>query len=149
MEWKTLLEKAEAMLQENPKDRKGGRLYAQAIGGLGNSVEALRLITNHLEIHSDDAQAWDLKSAYLIALERYSDAVAASEQALLSDPTFDIAYYNRACALAHLDREKETIDDLKVAIDCDSDLRGFAREDKSFDGLRKHPEFLRLVEPAE
>lgn len=145
IDWQGVLAHASERLDRDPGDRDARRTCAQAFGALGNVERALAMIEEHLRDHPDDARAWDLRCAYLMGFGRYEDAVVSGDRAVAADPGNVILRYDRACAHALAGNTGEALADLEEAISCDADLRGFAREDDSFAGLKGDERFRALV----
>ncbi len=147
--WRAQLAAAEARLSEDPNDRDAHRVRIQAGVASGSIAGPIAAMTHHLDTFPEDAEAWNLLSAYFLMSNQPEAALAASDRALSLSPEQQIYRYNRACAAALLGKSDDALRDLARAIDCDIDLREFARDDESLVVLRSRSEFQKLVGDAE
>lgn len=145
VDWIVVLRKAESQLMADPESTDASRVRAQAIGASEGPARGLAVMELHLKDHPSDAQAWDLMCAYLLNIGRLGAAREAGRRALELDPDNGIFHYNLACVLAMLGELREALESLGMAIDCDAELRQFAKEDDSFDGIRADEAFQALA----
>ncbi len=149
VDWPKIFTNAEEILKQNPEDCDASRRRAQAIGGLGNTEKAFESIEKHLKKHPQDAQAWDLRCAYLIDRRQYVEAIDSSNEAFNVNPDFHIGYYNRACAHALAGNHSAALSDLEEAIHFDEEFCEMAIKDENYTILKEDPRFRKLVRQAE
>ena len=144
----------EELLTAFPKELSGSqaglRWLATAQEYQGNDDAAIRSLQRAIAI-KPEADDYTRISGLHRTAKRYQQALAAADEALKLNAESAGAHFERACALARLNRTKAAIAALKKALELDEDyLSGLEDEDlKSLSGL---PEFKALRpkdEPAE
>lgn len=77
---------------------------------------------------------------------RVSDGLKMDRKLVRLLPKNATAHYNLACSLALSKRRNDALRSLKQAIDLGYDDVDWMTQDPDLDDLKKHPEFLRLLE---
>ena len=113
---------------------------------LDDHSEALRVYDKILDIDVVNPDAWNLKSLVHYEQKNYAKALDCVEKSIESDPTFDMAWYNKACFLSILNQIPESIEALKRAIEIDVKNARKAVRDKDFTNVRVEEGFRRIVE---
>lgn len=72
-------------------------------------------------------------------------AAKAYVEALKVHPNEAILYFNLACYLSLLGQAKESVEALRRSFRIDKDYRDLLRDERDFDPIRAHPEFLQLL----
>ena len=112
---------------------------------LGRLEEAITAFDNALKIKPDYPDAWDNRGYALFNLGRYEEAIASYDQALKIKPDDANAYYNKACTYAQLENISLALDNLKQAINLDSQFLEDAKTDTDFDKIRNDRRFINLL----
>ena len=90
--------------------------------------------------------AWNLKSLVYYERKSYGKALDCADKAIDSDPTFGMAWYNRACYLSMLNEVPKSLDALIRSIEIDVKNAKRAVKDKDFMNVRLEEGFKRIVE---
>ena len=77
---------------------------------------------------------------------KYAKALDSIEKAIESEPTFGMAWYNRACFLSLLNQVPESLEALKRAIEIDVKNAKKAVKDRDFVNVRLEEGFKRIIE---
>ncbi|MBD3560542.1 tetratricopeptide repeat protein, partial [Planktothrix sp. FACHB-1355] len=108
--------------------------------------EAIAAYDKAIEIQPYDANIWTDRSAALGYLKRYDDAIAAGEKAIKINPKLFFAWYNKACAYAELGNVELAMENLQMAAKLDAEkFKENAKKDPSFDSIRHHQAFSKLI----
>lgn len=113
---------------------------------LSDHAGALRVYDKILEIDVTNAETWNLKSLVHYEQKNYAKSLDCVEKAIDSDPTYDMAWYNRACYLSLLMQIPESIEALKRSIEIDVKNARKAVKDKDFVNVRVEDGFRRIIE---
>ena len=105
-----------------------------------NDVDAL-LKLGYCRFH-----AWNFKSLVYYERKVYGKALDCVDKAIDSDPTFGMAWYNRACYLSMLNQIPESLGALVRSIEIDVKNAKRAVKDKDFMNVRLEEGFKRIVE---
>ena len=70
-----------------------------------------------------------------------NQAIEICRSAIRTFPNAAFLYYNLACGLALQGQTESAIDSLRKSVALDGRMRGFAKTEQAFDGLRPHPVF--------
>ena len=109
--------------------------------------KALQLTELALQHDANYVNAYIEKGRALKRLGEIDKALTAVEEVLRIEPDNAKALYNRACYKCLLRKSNgEILSDLRKAFESFPKLKEFAREDPDLQGIRKLPEFKRLVE---
>jgi len=79
----------------------------------------MRIYDKALDIDVTNADAWNFKSLVYYERKIYGKALDCADKAIDSDPTFGMAWYNRACYLSMLNQIPESLDALVRSIEID------------------------------
>ena len=87
--------------------------------------------------------AWEAMFAAVLAAqeERWDDAIAIHDEALVEQPEHPALLYNLACMEARAGRRLEALLHLQRAVELDPKWRDYARKDSDFDSIRREPGF--------
>ena len=78
-------------------------------------------------------------------MSRIKEAIASFDNALKFKPDYHKAYYNKACAYALQENITLALDNLKQAINLDSQYLEMAKTDTDFDKIRNDSRFINLL----
>ena len=106
----------------------------------------MRVYDKVLDIDITNSEAWNLKSLVNYEKKNYAKALDCTEKALDSDPTYAMAWYNKACYLSMLNQVSESIDSLKRSIEIDVKNARKAVKDKDFVNVRAEEGFKNIIE---
>jgi tetratricopeptide (TPR) repeat protein len=101
------------------------------------------LKTNSSDLYEDRIFRADLYSR----LGKYDMAIKEYDNLIQLHPKYGSAYFARAKVYALRGMTPKAILDLKKAMELDPSRKTAARQEKQFDKIRNHPEFLRLIGP--
>ncbi len=94
-------------------------------------------------------QAWLASGNALFNLKRYEQALFAYEQALLLDPHYAVAYYNKGNVLYNLKRYEEALEAFKQALRVNPDYTyAYTGKGNVLRNLERHEEALQAYEQA-
>jgi len=113
---------------------------------LEDYTESMRAYDKVLDIDVANADAWNFKSLVYYERKVYGKALDCADKAIDSDPTFGMAWYNRACYLSMLNQIPESLDALVRSIEVDVKNAKRAVKDKDFMNVRLEEGFKRIVE---
>ncbi len=113
---------------------------------LEDYTESMKAYDKVLDIDVTNADAWNLKSLIFYERKIYGKALDCADKAIDSDPTFGMAWYNRACYLSMLGQIPESLDGLVRSIEIDVKNAKRAVKDKDFMNVRLEEGFKRIVE---
>ena len=87
--------------------------------------------------------AWEAMFAAVPAAqeERWDDAIAIHDEALVEQPEHPALLYNLACMEVRAGRRLEALLHLQRAVELDPKWREYARKDSDFDSIRREPGF--------
>ncbi|MEM4249839.1 MAG: tetratricopeptide repeat protein, partial [Candidatus Nitrosotenuis sp.] len=88
----------------------------------------------------------NLKSLVHYQQKNYAKALDCVEKSIESDPTFGMAWYNKACYLSLLNEVPQALEALKRSIEIDVKNAKRAVKDKDFMNVRIEEGFRRIVE---
>ncbi|PIW31602.1 MAG: hypothetical protein COW27_06295, partial [Nitrosopumilales archaeon CG15_BIG_FIL_POST_REV_8_21_14_020_37_12] len=91
-------------------------------------------------------EAWNLKGLVHYEQKNFSKALDAVEKAIESDPTYGMAWYNKACYLSLLNQVPESLEALKRSIEIDVKNARKSVRDKDFTNVRVEEGFKRINE---
>ncbi|MFT5685069.1 MAG: tetratricopeptide (TPR) repeat protein, partial [Myxococcota bacterium] len=110
--------------------------------GTAAEVEVLEEVTG---AYPDSAFAWHTLGIGLRHLDRFEDALAATDRAIALSPEHRDAWWNRGSVLCLLGREEEAVDAAVRCLEIDPTVAAALCGDDDFDVVRKHPRFLALM----
>jgi tetratricopeptide (TPR) repeat protein len=113
---------------------------------LEDYTESMRAYDKVLDIDVANADAWNFKSLVYYERKVYGKALDCVDKAIDSDPTFGMAWYNRACYLSMLNQIPESLGALVRSIEIDVKNAKRAVKDKDFMNVRLEEGFKRIVE---
>jgi tetratricopeptide (TPR) repeat protein len=89
------------------------------------------------------ASAWEAMFAAVPAAqeERWDDAIAIHDEALVEQPEHPALLYNLACMEARGGRHLDALLHLRRAVELEAKWREVARKDSDFDSIRREPGF--------
>ncbi|MBD0825332.1 tetratricopeptide repeat protein [Aestuariibaculum marinum] len=114
--------------------------------GLEKSEEdKISIYDEILEINPNDIEAMTYKADALLEIGEVRWALNLSNIAIEHDDEYSLAYWQRACAYAQLDRQAEAIKDIQKAISLSDTLNEEILNEKHFDKLRNNEQFQAFV----
>jgi tetratricopeptide (TPR) repeat protein len=116
-----------------------------ALFNLGRIEEAITSYDHALQIKPDCHKAWDDRGMALLKLCRYDEAILCCDKCLEIKSDYANAYYNKACAYALKENIFLTIENLKQAINLDSEYLEMAKTDTDLDKIRNDSRFINLI----
>ncbi|NMG11337.1 tetratricopeptide repeat protein [Brasilonema sp. UFV-L1] len=108
--------------------------------------EALTSFNKAIQLDSKDAWAWGQQGWLLLKLERYEEALTSLNKAIQLDSKDAWALYNLACSYAMQGNIELTIDNLRRAIELNTNCKESAKTDPDFANIREHELFKNLVD---
>jgi len=134
------------ILRINPNDVDALLKLGYCRFHLEDYTESMRAYDKVLDIDVANADAWNFKSLVYYERKVYGKALDSADKAIDSDPTFGMAWYNRACYLSMLNQIPESLDALVRSIEIDVKNAKRAVKDKDFMNVRLEEGFRRIVE---
>jgi len=134
------------VLRINPNDVDALLKLGYCRFHLEDYTESMRAYDKVLDIDVANADAWNFKSLVYYERKVYGKALDCADKAIDSDPTFGMAWYNRACYLSMLNQIPESLDALVRSIEIDVKNAKRAVKDKDFMNVRLEEGFRRIVE---
>ncbi|WMI68117.1 hypothetical protein [Mangrovimonas sp. YM274] len=114
--------------------------------GLEKSEEdKISIYDEILEIKPNDIEAMTYKADALLEIGEVRWALNLSNIAIEHDDEYSLAYWQRACAYAQLDRQSEAIKDIQKAISLSDTLNEEILNEKHFDQLRNNKQFQSFI----
>jgi len=111
----------------------------------GEYNKALNCLNLVIQTDQTDANLWDHRAFILIKLGKHDLAMKSCDKALVIDPNFYNAYYNKACAFSLKKDEIQSIINLQKAINGEPKYKELAKTDSDFDNIRESKEFQKLI----
>tara|TARA_B100000508_G_scaffold140088_1_gene140087 strand:- start:9025 stop:9876 length:852 start_codon:yes stop_codon:yes gene_type:complete len=99
-----------------------------------------------LQINPEDIEAMTYKADALLEINEVRWALNLSNTAIEKDDSYSLAYWQRACASARLNKKKEAIKDIKKAIQLSDSLSDELEKETHFENLRGTEEFKKLLD---
>ena len=99
-----------------------------------------------LQIDVTNPDAWNLRSLVYYEQKNYTKALDSVEKAIGSNPTFQMALYNKACYLSVLNQVPEAVEALTRSIHVEIKNAKRAVKDRDFANVRAEEGFRRIVE---
>lgn len=97
-----------------------------------------------LQINPEDIEAMTYKADALLEIEEVRWALNLADAAIEKDSSYALAYWQRACASARLDKKDEAIQDIATAIELSESLKEKVGKEDHFKSLEDHPHFQEL-----
>lgn len=114
--------------------------------GLEKSEEdKITIYDEILQINPRDIEAMTYKADALLEIDEVRWALNLSNLAIEKDDSYSLAYWQRACAYAQLNRKKEALRDIKKAIQLSDSLGDELEKETHFKPLHETEEFKKLV----
>lgn len=114
--------------------------------GLEKSEEDKILIYDEILIlKEDDIEAMTYKADALLEIGEVRWALNLSNTAIEYDDEYSLAYWQRACAYAKLDKQTEALKDIEKALDLSDTLQDELLNEKHFENLHDNKSFMRLI----
>jgi tetratricopeptide (TPR) repeat protein len=114
--------------------------------GLEKSEEdKISIYDEILNLKPDDIEAMTYKADALLEIGEVRWALNLSISAIEYDPEYSLAYWQRACAFAKLDKQAEALIDIKKAIELSNTLQNELLNEKHFNNLHNNPSFKLLI----
>ena len=119
----------------------------EILSNLQRYQEAVVAYDKALEIKPNDAMIWAQKAIAFGYQKQYDAAIAACDRAIKINPRFLLAWYNKAGCYAEQENVELAIENLRQAVKIDRvKVKELAEKDPSFDLIRNHPEFKKLLD---
>jgi tetratricopeptide (TPR) repeat protein len=127
--------------------RHGHVLYlrGQALRAMERYAEALPALKEASECHPDNLHIWLALGWCYKRTGRLDLAIQALEDAINVDPGQAIIYYNLACYWALAKNAKLAVAYLARAFDIDPNYRDLVSDERDFDPIRGHRDFLSIT----
>jgi len=113
---------------------------------LGDHNGALKVYDKIFDIDITNPEAWNLKGLVHYEQKKYAQALNAVDKAIESDPTYGMAWYNKACFLSLLNQVPESLETLKRSIQIDVKNARRSIRDYDFKNVRIEEGFKRIQE---
>lgn len=114
--------------------------------GLEKSDEDKILIYDEiLNIKPNDIEAMTYKADTLLEIGEVRWALNLSNSAIEHDDEYALAYWQRACAYAKLDKQDEALKDIKTALELSDTLQDELHNEKHFENLHSNKLFKLLI----
>ncbi len=107
--------------------------------------EKISIYDQILELNPEDIEALTYKADILLDLDEDSWSLSLSNQAIEIDPEYALAYWQRACAKAKLDKAEEAVADIKLALELTESLKDEVMNEIYFENLKSYPCFKELM----
>lgn len=102
-----------------------------------------------LDLRPDDVEALSYKADAVLEMQEPLWAISLCQRALKLAPENGHAHYQLACAYAEIGRWDDAVATLKTAIDISEAYKDDASVDPSFEQLRDHESFRKLIFPED
>ena len=112
------------------------------------SAEALPLLKKALALGAPEGETRNAMSRCYRKLRNYQAALASADAAMKIEGEEATAHYNRACALARLNRRREALASLLQAIELEDSYIMSIAEEEDLKPLAAMVEFKKLIERA-
>ena len=114
--------------------------------GLEKSEEdKISIYDEILNIKPDDIEAMTYKADALLEIGEVRWALNLSISAIEFDPEYSLAYWQRACAYAKMDKQAEALKDIEKAIELSDTLQDELLNEKHFNNLHDNKYFKLLI----
>jgi len=114
--------------------------------GLEKSEEdKISIYDEILNIKPDDIEAMTYKADALLEIGEVRWALNLSISAIEFDPEYSLAYWQRACAYAKMDKQAEALKDIEKAIELSDTLKDELLSEKHFNNLHDNKSFKLLI----
>ena len=113
---------------------------------LGEHNEAIRIYDKILDIDITNPEVWNLKGLVHYEQKKYAKALDEVEKAIESEPTYGMAWYNKACFLSLLNQVPDSLEALKRSIEIDVKNARRSIRDFDFKNVRIEEGFKRIQE---
>ncbi|MFH1147949.1 MAG: tetratricopeptide repeat protein [Pseudomonadota bacterium] len=141
------LENFRRALELEPENPEFHNLLGQTYDALGQPIEAEQSLRRAIEIDENYALGYYDLGVILAKHEgQKQEALASFEQALKIDPNIAEAYYAIACLQALMQKEGPAMAFLKKSLQKGFTDIEYMEKDSDWDGFRKNPKFIRLLE---
>ena len=134
------------ILRADPNDVEAMLKLGYSRFHLDDHSEAMRVYDKILDIDVTNPEAWNLKSLVNYEKKNYAKALDCAEKAIDSDPTYGMAWYNKACYLSMLNQVPDSLESLKRSIEIDVKNARKPVKDKDFVNVRSEEGFKRIIE---
>ena len=128
--------------------KRGDRYYqiwGQALQVMEQYQEAVGPLQQAAMLAPDQIDVWLSLAWCQKRCGRLDLAIQALEEALLVDSEEAIVHFNLACYWSLAERAQQSLAHLSQAFELDFKYRDLVDEEKDFDPIRSHPDFLALT----
>jgi len=144
-----LAERALHCLEQLPELMKRGdryyQIWGQSLQVMEQYQEAVEPLQQAAMLAPDQIDIWLSLAWCQKRCGRLDMAIQALEEALLVDSEEAIVHFNLACYWSLAERVQQALAHLAQAFKLDFKYRQLVDEEKDFDPIRNHPEFLALT----
>ncbi|SDZ87721.1 tetratricopeptide repeat protein [Psychroflexus halocasei] len=98
-----------------------------------------------LSINPNDIEAMTYKADALLEIGEVRWALDLSNTAIELDNNYALAYWQRACAYAKLEKQAEALSDIKKAIELSDTLEDELLNESHFENLQNNASFKKLI----
>jgi Flp pilus assembly protein TadD len=135
-----------ARLDSSGRHRTHSRyLVGQALRVMERYAEAIEPLEEAAELDPENIHIWLELGWCHKRCGRLELAIQALEEALLVDSSEAIIHYNLACYWSLANNAKQALAYLARAFELDSNCRDLVADERDFDPIRNHPDFLALT----
>lgn len=110
-----------------------------------SETEKVSIYDQILEINPDDIEALTYKADILLDLDEDNWSLSLSNKAIEINPEYALAYWQRACAKAKLEKFEDAVEDIKLAIELTESLKEEVENEVYFENLIDKPCFKELM----
>ena len=137
------LELTNKILEIIPTDINTQNNKADLLNHLGRSEESLKISESIISRNSMNEEAWANKGVSLIKMSDYENAINSLQTAIQIDSAFAEVWFHLARAYAYANNEDDALDSLVVSTSLEYGHNQL--EDSSFDNIKNHSRFQKLV----
>ncbi|MCX7842438.1 MAG: tetratricopeptide repeat protein [Clostridia bacterium] len=132
-------------LKKNPEEYSLYFNMGITLSDMGRYPEAVEAYKNAIEIKPDEYEIHYHMGAALMEMKRYSEAAEAYKTALKVKPSDSELFYNLSIVYSLLKKNDIAIDNLKKAVQLNTELKREAKYNSAFDSIRSSMEFKELI----
>ena len=142
------LKEYEKALKQDPNSIEGWFGKADGLLELGDSRASIIACEKGLAIDRDDIDLVIHYGILMLEIDNYEKALKYFDKAIILDSSDELAWYNKACALAKLNQKEEALDALTVATGIDSENKEFMKDEKDLENIKNEERFTRLLKQS-
>jgi tetratricopeptide (TPR) repeat protein len=120
-----------------------------ALDDLGRIEEAITSYDQALKFKPDYYEAWGNRAIALLKLGRYDEVILSCDKCLEIKSNYANAYYNKACVYGLQENINLVLENLKQAINLNSECLEMAKTDTNFDKIWHDSRFIDLINQSD